>query len=350
MDWRRQGQFLAMRCVWVGLGLCGAALIGAAGTVITAITGRPFFRILFLILCLLLLAVCVLLGWFWILIPYRRSERVIRAFLEEYSTDGRMEGETPVSPGTERLLKQARAVMDPSQMFRFNKRQAQYLALQNQINPHFLYNTLESIRSEALVARLDSVADMTEALASFFRYTISKVENLVSVEEELQNCQTYFRIQRYRFGERLKLSVEYDPDDRDEIFRCRLPKLTMQPILENSIIHGTELKIGASRLTIHLERTRRRLLIRVSDNGVGMDAETLTRVNSRLGRGGLSAVEKEERQGGVALVNVDNRIRLLFGSEYGLHVFSIRGSGTDVEIALPAITSDREIPNQEALS
>ena len=290
-------------------------------------------------------------SWFWIALPYYRFERAIRAFLEEYPTNGTPGGEAPISPGTERLLEQARAVMNPSQLFKLNKRQAQYLALQNQINPHFLYNTLESIRSEALIAQLDSVADMTEALASFFRYTISKVENLVSVEEELQNCQTYFRIQRYRFGERLNLSIEYDPDDQEEIFRCRLPKLTMQPILENSIIHGTELKIGTSQLTIHLERTQRRLLIRVSDNGIGMDAETLARVNGRLGRGGLSAVGHEgEQRGGVALVNVDDRIRLLFGSEYGLHVFSIQGSGTDVEITLPAITSDREIPNQEALS
>ena len=122
----------------------------------------------------------------------------------------------------------------------------------------------------------------------------------------------------------------------------------MQPILENSIIHGTELKIGTSQLTIHLERTQRRLLIRVSDDGIGMDPETLARVNGRLGRGGLASVGKEG--GGVALVNVDDRIRLLFGSEYGLHVFSVQGSGTDVEITLPAITSDRDIPNREALS
>ena len=331
MDWRRKARFLSVRSVYVGLGLGLAALTGAAGMVIGAVIGRPAFGAL--ALCLILLVASALVSWFWIALPYYRFERAIRAFLEEYPTNGTPGGEAP------------------SQLFKLNKRQAQYLALQNQINPHFLYNTLESIRSEALIAQLDSVADMTEALASFFRYTISKVENLVSVEEELQNCQTYFRIQRYRFGERLNLSIEYDPDDQEEIFRCRLPKLTMQPILENSIIHGTELKIGTSQLTIHLERTQRRLLIRVSDNGIGMDAETLARVNGRLGRGGLSAVGHEgEQRGGVALVNVDDRIRLLFGSEYGLHVFSIQGSGTDVEITLPAITSDREIPNQEALS
>ena len=349
MGWLRHVRFLSVRGACVGLGLCGAAAAGAAGIILGAVTGRPAFGAL--ALCLILLAVSVLAGWFWTVLPYYRFERTIRAFLEEYPTNGTQGGGAPISPGTERLLEQARAVMNPSQLFKLNKRQAQYLALQNQINPHFLYNTLESIRSEAIIARLDSVADMTEALASFFRYTISKVENLVSVEEELQNCQTYFRIQSYRFGERLKLNIEYDPEDQRDIFRCRLPKLTMQPILENSIIHGTELKIGTSQLTIHLERTQRRLLIRVSDNGIGMDAETLARVNGRLGRGGLSAVGEEgEQRGGVALVNVDDRIRLLFGSEYGLHVFSVQGIGTDVEIPLPAITSDREIPNQEALS
>ena len=92
-----------------------------------------------------------------------------------------------------------RIVRSPQYMD-LNKRQAQYLALQNQINPHFLYNTLESIRGEAIIAGLDSVADMTEALARFFRYTITKVENLVSVEEELDNCETYLEFRNIVSG------------------------------------------------------------------------------------------------------------------------------------------------------
>lgn len=192
-----------------------------------------------------------------------------------------------------------------------NKRQAQYLALQNQINPHFLYNTLESIRSEAMQVRLDSVADMTEALATFFRYTISKVENLVTVEEELQNYETYFRIQQYRFGDRLSLDIQCDAEDRDKLYRFRLPKLTLQPILENSIIHGSELKIGTGHLTIRLQRAQKRLLISVSDDGIGMEEEVLEKLNSCLGKGGIAGSHlKEENQGGVALINVDNRMRL----------------------------------------
>ncbi|MCI9591091.1 MAG: sensor histidine kinase [Lachnospiraceae bacterium] len=303
------------------------------------------------ILALAVVLFLSLLGYYWVFLPYRRGERFMRLFLEGYTTMG-LEGAFQVSPtpSGHLLVERLMEMMDSSELLKLNKRQAQYLALQNQINPHFLYNTLESIRSEALIAGLNSVAEMTEALATFFRYTISKVENLVSVEEELQNCETYFRIQQYRFGERLSLTVECDPEDRDEIYRCRLPKLTMQPILENSIIHGTECKIGSGHLTIHLERSGRRLFIRISDDGCGMDERTLTKMNERLQKSGRAFGAREsETRGGIALVNVNNRIHLLYGEEYGLHVFSMPGLGTDVEITLPAITSDREVKNKEAL-
>jgi two-component system sensor histidine kinase YesM len=290
-------------------------------------------------------------GWIWIVVPYVRMERVMGLFMEGYTLSPEESAQmVAMSPATKRLFEQFREVLSPSQLFDMNKRQAQYLALQNQINPHFLYNTLESIRSEAIQSGLDSVADMTQSLATFFRYTITKVENLVSVEEELQNCETYFNIQQYRFGNRLQLSIEYAQEDWDDIIRCRIPKLTMQPILENSIIHGTELKVGIGHLKIHLAKTNKRLLIRISDDGLGMDEGRLISINNNLGKSGLNITSAEQEvKGGFALVNVNNRIRLLFGDEYGLHVFSIPGVGTDVEISLPAISSDREIVNKEIL-
>ena len=252
--------------------------------------------------------------------------------------------EAELTPVVHSAIEKMVGMMDSSELLKMNKRQAQYLALQNQINPHFLYNTLESIRSEALLSGLTSVSDMTEALATFFRYTISKVENLVSVEEELHNCETYLRIQKYRFGSRLNFTITCDPEERDAIYSCRLPKLTMQPILENSIIHGIECKIGSGHLTIHLERSSKRLMIRISDDGIGMDEEMLAVMNERLEKNGQGySLQMAESQGGIALINVNNRIHLLFGEEYGLHVFSMPGVGTDVEISLPAITSDREL-------
>lgn len=293
----------------------------------------------------------ILLFWRKIVIPYQHSEKMLKRMLDGYLMTNYDEFGFPyLTPHTEEELQKIDELFRSPQVFDLNKRQAQYLALHNQINPHFLYNTLESIRSEALIAGLVSVSDMTEALATFFRYTISKVENLVSVEEELENCKTYFRIQQYRFGERLKLHIEYEEEEWEEIGHCRIPKLTLQPILENSIIHGTELKIGTGNLRIQFERTQKRLLIRISDDGIGMDEGTLRELNQKL-RKDSSAVsyQQSETKGGIALVNVNNRIHLLFGEEYGMHVYSIQGNGTDVEIILPAVMRDREIKNRGVL-
>lgn len=320
-------------------GVCLLLVIGGNGPVWPVI-----LSVVMLVIFIWAFGVCILK-------PYLQMERAIRLFLDGYTTADITDlCQTAPTPMVYQMLEHIMKTMDSSELLKLNKRQAQYLALQNQINPHFLYNTLESIRSEALIAGLTSVADMTEALASFFRYTISKVENLVSVEEELENCRTYFRIQQYRFGSRLNLSIECDPEDREEIYGCRLPKLTMQPILENSIIHGTECKIGTGHLTIHLERSGKRLLIRICDDGVGMDEEALSGMNERLGKSGQAfASQSSDTKGGIALVNVNNRIHLLFGEEFGLHVFSMPGVGTDVEINLPAITNDRDLKNKEAL-
>lgn len=289
-------------------------------------------------------------GWFWIMLPYLRSEKIARRFLEGYYFSDSEEFDLAVlTPYMSDQMKLIEKIVRSPQFMDLNKRQAQYLALQNQINPHFLYNTLESIRGEALIAGLDSVADMTEALAKFFRYTITKVENLVSVEEELDNCETYFGIQKYRFGDRLNLHIEYEPEEHEKIMNCRIPKLTLQPILENSIIHGTELKIGAGNLYIRFECTEERLIIRVSDDGVGMDEETLEKLNRKLGRTNDSLSTGSEEKGGIALVNVNNRIHLIFGDEYGMHVYSVLHSGTDVEITIPLTENDRQVRNRSVL-
>ncbi len=335
-----------VRALAIALGIIMLLFAAAYSTALTR--GAPLWP---LVVVLALLLGLGSLFYFFIARPFRQLERMTGLFLEGYTISGLSQSDNiNLSPGSQRLLRRINDEFNAPYLLKLSKRQAQYRSLQNQINPHFLYNTLESIRSEALIAGLDSVAEMTEALAVFFRYTISKVENLVSIEEELQNCETYFRIQQYRFGARLQLRVECDAEDRDEIYRCRLPKLTLQPILENSIIHGTEFKIGAGNLIIHLERTGKRLLIRVSDDGIGMDEITLARLNERLGKSGRALQNsQEEGGGGVALVNVNNRIHLIFGEEYGLHVYSMPGVGTDVQIALPIVTSDREVTNREVL-
>ena len=294
----------------------------------------------------------VIVGWRWIIVPYRKSEKLTERFLDGHvMPDDGMLDSVLLTPSARQQMETIDRMLKSPQIMDLNKRQAQYLALQNQINPHFLYNTLESIRGEALIAGLMGVAEMTEALAKFFRYTITKVENLVTVEEELENCETYFRIQQYRFGERLKLHVSCDENEREDIMSCKIPKLTLQPILENSIIHGTELKIGTGNLKITFELTEKRLIIRISDDGVGMDEETLAKLNRRLGKSRNDmAYAGEEKKGGIALANVNNRIRLLFGEEYGMHIYSVYQKGTDVEITIPRTIAENKIGNGSMMS
>lgn len=337
-------RFLSNR-VWISVFL---QLALAALFALCALLPRSAGRLIVL-LGLLLQAALIVLAVFWIFRPYRRYAQSALLFAEGYTMT--LEGiSAELSPASELCMQRLQTEYSAAHLLKLSKRQAQYRALQNQINPHFLYNTLESIRSEALVAGLASVADMTEALAVFFRYTISKLENLVSVEEELQNCLTYFHIQQYRFGDRLQFQIDCDEEDREEIFRCRIPKLTLQPIFENSIIHGTELKMGAGKVTIKLERTENLLQITVSDDGVGMEEDVLAQLNDRLDKSGKAIREQPAEKGGVALTNVNNRIHLLYGEEYGLHAFSMPGVGTDVQITLPVVFSDRELLHHGGIS
>lgn len=349
MKERRNIRYISGRIWWMGMAVLALLVILTMTQTVLFFQGQgPLWNVL--------LTVAVLIGYliaavFWISRPYQQAEKTMERFLEGYMV---MAGDGAraalLTPTTAEEMKFMEHFLHSPQMMDLNKRQAQYLALQNQINPHFLYNTLESIRGEALIAGLDGVADMTEALAKFFRYTITKVENLVSVEEELDNCETYFGIQKYRFGDRLNLHIEYDPKEYEKIMNCRIPKLTLQPILENSIIHGTELKIGAGNLYIRFACTQDRLVICISDDGVGMDEETLAALNRKLGRGNDSFSSPDEKKGGIALVNVNNRIHLIFGDEYGMHVYSVQQRGTDVEITIPITANDRDVKNRSVLS
>ena len=148
----------------------------------------------------------------WIAIPYRETRKIYEQFVMGYVLNDLFHLRHPLTPESDQAILLLNEMIDKNHLINVSKKQAEYLALQNQINPHFLYNTLEGIRSEALLAGLDSIAEMTEALATFFRYTISQVENLVTLEDELANIENYYYIQQFRFGEKLALHIEYDHD------------------------------------------------------------------------------------------------------------------------------------------
>lgn len=240
------------------------------------------------------------------------------------------------------LIRKLNEVINREDRLLLSHKEAEYLALQNQINPHFLYNTLEAIRGDALVAGLSSLASTAEALASFFRYTISGENILSTVEDELTNIRNYFLIQRYRFGENLKLEIVFI-DKEEEIRKLRIPKLTLQPIVENCVFHGLETKENKGTIKISFDQTQKFLFISVKDDGIGMSQEELDSLNAslvespfRLDREENRLLKKDGgRHTGIALKNVSQRIKLLFGNEYGITIYSALGVGTNVKIVLP---------------
>lgn len=228
-------------------------------------------------------------------------------------------------------------------LFLASKREAQILALQNQINPHFLYNTLETIRSEAIMNGAVNAGTMAEALATFFRYTISNLDYLVQIEDELENIQNYFTIQHYRFGNKVGIQITYDEEDKN-ILRLYIPKLIMQPIVENAIYHGIEQKLGAGQVTISISYTKQNLDIMISDDGIGIKDTVLSEMNKRLWTDSENyGYEKSEKSGGIAIRNVNQRIKLLFGEEYGIWLNSIYGIGTDIHIKLPVVLTPDDL-------
>lgn len=319
----------------------GAALFLAALALLWALSlrgGLSLLPVLFLTLGAAGLAFAVYAG---ILLPYRETKKIYQQFIMGYVLNDLFHLRHPLTPESDRAVALLNEMIDRDHLINVSKKQAEYLALQNQINPHFLYNTLEGIRGEALLAGLDSVAEMTEALATFFRYTISQVEHLVTLEDELANIENYYYIQQFRFGDKLALHIGYDHEDEEaqlDILRLRLPKLTLQPIVENSIYHGIERKVGKGNLKIRISVSDERLRIRISDDGMGMSEEALKQLNEKLRRLTLDDVQEESgKRGGIALVNVNNRIKLLFGEEYGLSIYSWEGAGTDVLVTLPLV-------------
>jgi len=299
-------------------------------------------KYVFILLAGFLLFFAVLyFGYRWVYLPYKETSKVLQLFAKGYTMQGIYEMRFPFSPEMEDTVKKLKAFINTNELISTTKRQAQYLALQNQINPHFLYNSLEGIRGEAITAGLNNVAEMTEALATFFRYTISNMEHLVTIEDELANIENYYIIQQFRFGERLSLSIEYDCEDKAEILKYRLPKLTLQPIVENSIFHGIERKMGKGNVCIKIETTSKRLIITVSDDGLGMEEERLRQLNEKLKTQSFDYVKPDgEKESGIALINVNNRIKLLYGEEYGINIYSTVNVGTDVEITLPLISKE----------
>ena len=237
--------------------------------------------------------------------PLKVNSRIKAAFARGDSYEDIYHMPYLLNEEEQNMLRRFYALLDKSELITVSKKKSEYLALQNQINPHFLYNTLEGIRAEALIAGVDSIAE----------------------------------IKQFRFGSKLDLRIRYDCEDEEEALMCQLPKLTLQPIVENSIYHGLERKIGTGHLDIKVTVTDSHLIIMISDDGVGIEKGQVKVMNEQLRALRLEEENNGEtgKKGGIAVKNVNNRIKLLFGEEYGIYIYSQPDVGTDVEITLPVV-------------
>lgn len=198
----------------------------------------------------------------------------------------------------------------------------------SQINPHFLYNTLESIRMKALTSGNREVANSIKLLGKSMRYVLENTgTSLVSLKKEIDYMQTYLQIQKIRFGERINYCITL-PDKLDADDYMLLP-LLLQPIVENAIIHGLE-QVEEGLVSIAVEEPVEDILeITISDNGCGMSAQEVETLQIRMAQKTL------DRTGNIGLCNINQRIRLYYGEAYGMKIYSSPGEGTRIVVKLP---------------
>lgn len=226
------------------------------------------------------------------------------------------------------MVKRIRELMEQNVKEQKQKRKSELMALQAQINPHFLYNTLDSIIWMAESGKNQEVVQMTSYLSKLLRQSIGNKEEIVTIEQEISYIRSYLTIQKMRYIDKLEFSI----DIPDEILQGTIVKLILQPLVENAIYHGVKYKEGIGTITINGEITEDTLILRIMDDGVGMDEDTRNHI--------FEVKEEKQQTARVGIPNVNNRIKLYYGSEYGLLFESEIGIGTTAMVVIPYIRSE----------
>lgn len=233
------------------------------------------------------------------------------------------------------MLDRNKRLIEQEYQSKLEKREAQIRALQAQINPHFMYNTLQVIGGMALKKNVPEVYKITTALSDIMRYSLNFSEEMVSLKEEIHYFKSYLMIQNERFGSRISLDIRIDEDIMDYL----IPKLILQPLMENSLEHGLSNKPGEWQLVLEGCLTGEGdLKLRFEDNGVGIPAERLEQIQESLNNETEKSLKASSH---IGLCNVNARIRLKYSEEkYGLTIDSTYGEGTIVEVLTKAIQKE----------
>ncbi len=222
------------------------------------------------------------------------------------------------------LINDAYKAKIQSESFKLNQVEAEFKALASQINPHFLYNTLETIRMKAYVNNDKETADLVKKLGKFMRRCLEVKDGMVTLESELEFTKSYLELQSARFGDRVSYNIYCEVDRQYKI----LP-LIIQPIVENAFVHGIEGEKANGKISIRVFYKGENVLIEVQDNGSGISSERLREL--------LAKLEKNDTSSGksIGLTNVNKRIKMYHGEQYGMSVETVLGQGTTIRLTIP---------------
>lgn len=226
-----------------------------------------------------------------------------------------------------KMIKEKYVHQIQKQNWKIRHQESEFKRLSSQINPHFLYNSLETIRMQALMQGNKEVAESVKILSRLLQKSLHQEKKIVSLKEELEFITLYLKMQQLRFGDRFTYEITYD----DTIIDEKILSMIIQPIVENSFIHGIEGKSGPGHIEILIKIQNNNIVITIIDDGLGIEKEQLQIVKKLL---------KETSSTHIGLSNIQQRIELFYGENYGLSINSILNVGTKVVIVVPKIGSD----------
>lgn len=268
----------------------------------------------------------------------RLQEQMHRVEQGDFDIEVQAESEDEIGRLTrafDQMVKRTKRLIQNVYQSEIYQKEAELNALQAQINPHFLYNTLQTIDMMAEEEGVQEISDACQALSKIFRYSINKGKEFVQVEEEIIHIKNYMLVQKLRFGDKLEVRYEIEKDCE----RLYIVKLLIQPLVENAVVHGIENVLGKCKVVIRVFRKEDCLYTEVQDNGNGIGEEKLAQLNEQLEKSsGKNMIHETRRaaKGSIGLENTNARIKLYFGPEYGIKIESTEGEGTLVKVKLPA--------------
>ena len=228
-----------------------------------------------------------------------------------------------LSDSFDHMVRRIQKLMEQVRQEEITLRKTELKALQAQINPHFLYNTLDAIAWLCEEGRNKDAENMVTSLAKLFRISISKGHELITIEKEIQHAQSYLRIETFRYKN--QFTYTFDVDENCLGYLCN--KITLQPIIENAIYHGLNRMVDEGEITIRIREDGDDIILSVEDNGIGMTEEQCQEILRK---------EPGDRTG-IGIKNVNDRIKIYFGEEYGLTITSELDEGTCVDIRMPKV-------------